>query len=193
MKKRKWTIYLLTMISLVFLSCSRSEITVSIIGGSLEKRNDVIGINIHEVAESLEAARSNVESTYEAIEETLLDFDIDTESVSMLGSNSGEIEGKYFINEELQVIISKDTNMDLLLERVTLAGAAGIHSPWGIMDPNVQSADLPLGYENILAEARLKAEAIAAASGRSAGKIISIEEMNSYSDTVMFRVTYDLR
>ena len=117
---------------------------------------------------------------------------IDTGDIRIAGTHSEEMDGQFLMGKDIEIIIPANIEEDVVLEKVTAAGVTRIHSHWGFMDPGIQSDELPIGYENMLNAAKEKADSIAAAANSTVGKILSIEELNQYNDTVMFRVTYEL-
>jgi len=190
--KYRWIISLIIIICLAFSSCSKSEITVTIVGGPSEKSKQVVVISIQKKSESLDDARNKVEENLTAVEAVLDNMGIDTGNIRIAGTHSEEMDGQFLMSKDIEVIIPADIEEDVVLEKVTAAGVTRMHSPWGLMDPGIQSGELPIGYENILDAAKEKADSIAAAANSTVGKILSIEELNQFNDTVMFRVTYEL-
>ena len=191
MKKAVIFSFIMIVSSLIINGCSNAEITVHAVGKSDRVSREVIEISIHETANSVESAKEKAESSFYAVESTLKEMGLNPDDFITRSSHSGEYDGKYFYTKDMQVTITGDVQRDVLIERVTTAGAAGVHSFWGALSPELSDKSLPVGYNEIIAEAELKAEKIAAASNGRIGRIIAVEESSLFDDSIQISVTYE--
>ncbi len=191
MKKTVVISFLIIISSLIITGCSNAEITVHAVGKSDRVSREVIEISIHETADSVESAKEKAESSFSAVESTIQEMELEPFDFSIRSSHSGEYDGKYYYTKDMQVSITGDIERDLFIERVTSAGASGVHSFWGALSPEISDESLPVGYDEIIAEAELKAEKIAAASNGRIGRIIAVEESSHFDDSIQISVTYE--
>ena len=184
-------IFLIVIISLFLSGCRKAEITVKTVGRENEVSREILEISIRETGDSIESAKQKAEITLSSVEEALNGMELNPEDFSISSSRSGEYEGKFFFAKDLQVFISGDFEREVLIEGVTSAGASGVHSFFGTINPETADGKIPVGYDATLAEVKLKAERIAGASNGRIGRILSIEESEYYDDLIQISVTYE--
>ncbi|MFZ3068744.1 MAG: SIMPL domain-containing protein [Microgenomates group bacterium] len=166
-------------------------VTVSGYAESKEKNqiaNYSAGVNA--VKDSKDDAVKEVNDKIAAITQAVKDFgvdpsDIQTQSMSVYQRQESYYDngvqkskpGQWDVNNTISVILRDVNRASAMANLLTKSGATNVYGPNFQLDTSIKAADGLMA--DAIADAKIKAEAIAKASGTSLDKIISVSEGSS--------------